>query len=175
VTSSIEHALHGVAYDVHVADQCDTNELLANRAPSDHLSELGDEAQETKVPSSTKPGHGNHRFKGWRVSVATSAAPGDNDTPHELRLDCMGFHPLWFYQWGRNTLRRELQHSQQLVAMATHPYQRSQFGTARSFELHHADLIRTDTKRMRPRTCKQRLGRHRYHKPPQSDQDRVEA
>jgi hypothetical protein len=74
VTSSIEHALHGVAYDVHVADQCDTNELLANRAPSDHLSELGDEAQETKVPSSTKPGHGNHRFKGWRVSVATSAA-----------------------------------------------------------------------------------------------------
>jgi hypothetical protein len=72
VASLLQYAPHGVAHDI--ADQCDTNELLASCAPSDRLSELGSEAQETKAPSSTKPAYGKHRFKGWRVSVATSAA-----------------------------------------------------------------------------------------------------
>jgi hypothetical protein len=72
MTSSLEYAPLEVAHTT--ADENDMNEHLFTCAPSDRISEFGDEASKTKARRPANPLRGKHRFKGWRVSVATSAA-----------------------------------------------------------------------------------------------------
>jgi hypothetical protein len=72
MTSSLEYAPLGVAHTS--ANEHDMTELLSTCAPSDRIAEIGDEVWKTKVPRPEKSSPSKHRFKGWRVSVATSAA-----------------------------------------------------------------------------------------------------